>query len=79
MKKLMLLVAVASFAIGNAAYAGGEKAEKKSCCKGGGAKACAKTSESKSCHGKDDKADAKSTNSDAKAEKSTTTKSESAK
>ena len=54
MKKLMVLVAFVSFAIGNAAYAGGkDKAcEKKSCCKAGGAKACSKSGESKSCHGK---------------------------
>ncbi len=73
----MLLVAVATFAIGTAAYAGGnEKSEKKACCKGGGAKACAKSSETKACHGKDDKASEKAANSDAKAEKSETAKPE---
>ena len=77
MKKLMLLVAVATFAIGTAAYAGGnEKGEKKSCCKSGGAKACGKAGESKSCHGKDDKALNKSTTGDSKAEKTTPTKTE---
>jgi hypothetical protein len=79
MKKLMLLVAVASFAIGTAAYAGGnDKSEKKSCCKAGGAKACGKA-ETKACHSKDEKASDKATGSDSKAEKSTTVKSESSK
>lgn len=80
MKKIMLLVAVASFAIGTAAYAGGgEKcSEKKSCCKAGGAKACGKA-ESKSCHGKDDKAMEKSSSTDAKSDKSSSAKSEAAK
>ena len=74
MKKLMLLVAVATFALGTASYAGGsEKAEKKACCKGGGAKACGKTAEAKACHGKDDKAMDKSSKGDAKAEKSAST------
>ncbi len=76
MKKLMLLVAVATFAIGTAAYAGGNsKGEKKACCKGGGAKACAKTSETKACHSKDEKSSEKAS-SDSKA---TPTKAESAK
>ena len=80
MKKLMLLVAVASFAIGTASYAGGnDKAEKKSCCKAGGAKACAKAGETKSCHGKDDTAMDKSSTGDAKADKATPAKAESAK
>ena len=75
MKKLMLLVAVATFAIGTAAYAGGndKNAEKKACCKSGGGKA-----ESKSCHGKEEKAMDKTSNSDAKSEKSAS-KSETAK
>jgi hypothetical protein len=79
MKKLMLLVAVATFAIGTAAYAGGndKNAEKKACCKSGGAKACGKA-ESKSCHGKEEKAMDKSSNGDAKSEKSAS-KSETAK
>ena len=77
MKKIMLFVAVASFAIGTAAYAGGnDKNEKKSCCKSGGSKACAKTAEAKSCHSKDEKAMSKSTSGEAKA---TPVKAESAK
>ena len=74
MKKIMLFVAVASFAIGTAAYAGGsENGGKKSCCKGGGAKACAKASETKSCHAKEEKAE-KSSNSDSKSDKASSTK-----
>ncbi len=77
MKKLMLMVAVASLAIGTAAYAGGNEksGEKKACCKGGGAKACAKTSETKACHSKDEKSE-KASNADTKSDKTTSSKEE---
>lgn len=56
MKKIMLLVAVASLAAGTVSYAGSSKdkekkactKEGKACCKSGGAKSCAKGGEMKS-------------------------------